>query len=245
MSPWLRLRAPLDRAVAAVLGVVVAPVVALLAWRIRRADPGPGLVTLPRVGRGGNRFGMHKLRTMRADDGRGLASGARITSGVDPRVTPIGRKLRRLRVDELPQLLDVVTGRMALVGPRPETPELVDGADARWAPVLQARPGIAGPTQLLVEAWEAELLRGPDAQTVYRDQVLPVKLAVDAWYVEHANPWIDLLVGASLVQRFVLRARASVIEPVIRRAVPEASRVWPEIHSYGGKAPRHGERVAG
>ena len=72
--------------------------------------------------------------------------------------------------------------------------------------MLQARPGIAGPTQLLVEAWEAELLRGPDAQTVYRDQVLPVKLAVDAWYVEHATPWIDLLVGASLVQRFVLRA---------------------------------------
>ena len=229
MSTWLRLRAPLDRVVAAVLGVVLAPVILLLAWRIRRADHGPGLVALPRVGRNGTRFGMHKLRTMRADDGRGLATGARITSGEDPRVTPMGRKLRRRRVDELPQLLDVVTGRMALLGPRPETPELVDDGDARWTPVLRARPGIAGPTQLLVDEWEAELLRGPDAQAVYRDRVLPVKLAVDAWYVEHATPWIDLLIGASLVQRFVLRSRGCAIETVIRHAVPESHRVRTEI----------------
>jgi lipopolysaccharide/colanic/teichoic acid biosynthesis glycosyltransferase len=225
VSSWLRLRAPLDRLVAAVLGIVLAPVVAVLAWRIRRSDPGPGLVVLPRVGRYGKRFGMHKLRTMRADDGRGLAGGARITSGEDPRVTAIGRTLRRLRIDELPQLLDVVTGRMALLGPRPETPELVDAADTRWGPVLQMRPGIAGPTQLLVDQWEAELLQGPDAPDVYRDHVLPVKLAVDAWYVQRATPWTDVLVAASLVQRFVLRLPVSVIEQRIRRAVPEASAV--------------------
>jgi lipopolysaccharide/colanic/teichoic acid biosynthesis glycosyltransferase len=225
VSSWLRLRAPLDRLVAAVLGAVLAPVVAVLAWRIRRADAGPGLVVLPRVGRDGTRFGMHKLRTMRADDGRGLADGARITSGEDPRVTPIGHTLRRYRVDELPQLLDVVTGRMALLGPRPETPELVDDSDTRWTSVLQVRPGIAGPTQLLVDQWEAELLQGPDAPEVYRDHVLPVKLAVDAWYVRRATPWTDLLVAASLVQRFVLRRPASVIEQRIRREVPEAAAV--------------------
>ncbi len=225
MSPWLRLRAPLDRAVAALLGVVLAPVIGVLAWRIRREDRGPGLVRLPRVGRAGVNFGMHKLRTMRADDGHGLATGDRITAGEDPRVTPIGRKLRRLRIDELPQLLDVVTGRMALLGPRPETPELVEAGDGRWTPVLRARPGIAGPTQLLVDEWEADLLRGPDAQAIYRDRVLPVKLAVDAWYVEHASPWIDVLVGASLVQRFVLRGRGCAIESRIRRAVPEAAAV--------------------
>jgi lipopolysaccharide/colanic/teichoic acid biosynthesis glycosyltransferase len=225
VSRWLRLRAPLDRVAAALLGAVVAPVVAVLAWRIRRADPGPGLVVLPRVGRDGDCFGMHKLRTMRADGGRGLATGARITSGEDPRVTPFGRRLRRLRVDELPQLFDVVTGRMALLGPRPETPELVDRRDERWIPVLRARPGIAGPTQLLVDEWEAAILQGPDAPEVYRDRVLPVKLAVDSWYVEHASPLTDLLVAASLVQRFVFRRHDCVIERRIRRAVPEAAAV--------------------
>jgi lipopolysaccharide/colanic/teichoic acid biosynthesis glycosyltransferase len=225
VNVWLRLRTPLDRLFAAGLGILLAPFVGLLAWLIRRADGGPGVVVLPRVGRGGREFGMHKLRTMRADDGAGLAAGARITSGIDTRVTPIGRRLRRLRIDELPQVLDVVTGRMALLGPRPETPELVDLGDARWQQVLRVRPGIAGPTQLLVDDWEAELLRGPEASSVYRDVVLPVKLAVDAWYVERATPWIDTLVVVSLFERFVLRRSSCVVVRRIRREVALAERV--------------------
>jgi lipopolysaccharide/colanic/teichoic acid biosynthesis glycosyltransferase len=225
LSVWLRVRAPLDRVVAAGLGIVLAPVVGVLAWMIRRSDRGPGIVVLPRVGRDRREFGMHKLRTMRADDGAGLATGARITSGTDARVTPIGRRLRRLRIDELPQVLDVVTGRMALLGPRPETPELVDATDDRWDTVLRVRPGIAGPTQLLVDEWEAEVLRGPDASAVYRDVVLPVKLAVDTWYVERATPWIDTLVAVSLFERFVLRRRHCTIEGRIRREVAVADRV--------------------
>ena len=222
MSVWLRVRRPLDRLVAAALALLTAPFLLVLAWRIRRSDPGPGVVVVPRVGHDGCSFGMHKLRTMRADDGKGLAAGAPITSGSDPRITPIGRRLRRLRVDELPQLFDVAAGHMALVGPRPETPELVDPTDPRWIAVLRARPGIAGPTQLLVEEWETELLRGDDASNVYRDVVLPVKLAVDEWYVQRATLWTDVLVVVSLCQRFVFRNSGCAIERRIRSQVPEA-----------------------
>ena len=100
---------------------------------------------------------------------------------------------------------------MSLIGPRPETPEYVDADDPRWPAVLQAPPGIAGPTQLLVEEWEAEALTGPHAGDVYRDQVLPVKLAVDAWYVANASPRVDAAVVWSLVERFVLHRRITAI----------------------------------
>jgi lipopolysaccharide/colanic/teichoic acid biosynthesis glycosyltransferase len=126
----------LDRVLAVILGVVLSPVVVVLAAVVRRHDPGPGLIRLARVGRNGQPFRQWKPRTMRMDEG--VASGQAITSAADPRVTPFGRRLRRYRLDEFPQLLNVVTGQMALVGPRPETPSYVDLGDSLWQEVLQA-----------------------------------------------------------------------------------------------------------
>lgn len=197
MSPWLARRAPLDRAAAAVLLAVFAPVIAVLAVMKRLEDRGPAFVRLARVGRHGQRFEMLKLRTMR------VGTGAPITAGGDDRITPLGRRLRRLRLDELPQLLHVVRGEMALIGPRPETPELVDAAAPAWAAVLQARPGIAGPTQLVVEEEESRL-PAEDTVAYYAEHVLPEKLRIDQWYVQNASPLVDLRVVAGLVQRFVL-----------------------------------------
>ena len=211
LSPWLRRRVVADRVVAAVLGLLLLPVIAGLSLRVRREDGGPGTIRLSRVGRGGRRFALRKLRSMGATSIDGRAAGAPLTVAGDLRITRVGAALRRHRLDELPQLLNVVRGEMSLIGPRPETPEYVDLDDRRWTAVLQAPPGIAGPTQLLVEEWEAEALRGPNAHDVYRDQVLPVKLAVDAWYVAHASPRVDAVVVWSLVERFVLHRRITAV----------------------------------
>jgi lipopolysaccharide/colanic/teichoic acid biosynthesis glycosyltransferase len=231
VSRWLRLRAPFDRAVASVAAIVSAPLVALLSWRIRRDDGGPGRVALPRVGRGGCVFLMHKLRTMSADDDRGAARGSRITAWNDDRITPIGARLRASHLDELPQLLDVARGRMTLLGPRPETPELVDLDDARWTRVLTVAPGLAGPTQLVIDEWERAQLTGPDPQGEYRDHVLPIKLAVDDWYVANATPWIDFLVVVSLVQRLALGRSSTAIERVVHRAVPATAELAVEVNA--------------
>ncbi|TMK64480.1 MAG: sugar transferase [Actinobacteria bacterium] len=225
MSRWLRVRARLDRVMAALLAIPVTPLIGLLAYLVRRSDPGPGLVRLLRVGRDGRLFRLWKLRTMRAELPGGLATGSRITAGDDDRVTRTGEGLRRGHLDELPQLWNVIRGEMLLLGPRPETPALVDHDDTAWQCVLTVAPGIAGPTQLVVDTWEATMLEGDDAEDAYRAHVLPVKLAIDRWYVEYASPWIDLLVLVSLVQRFVFRRRETVIERRVRAAVPAAGAI--------------------
>jgi lipopolysaccharide/colanic/teichoic acid biosynthesis glycosyltransferase len=220
MSPWLFLRRPLDRIVAAVLSLLVAPFVGVLSLVISKRDPGPGVIRLLRVGRRGQLFRIWKLRTMRADLPGGLATGSRISASDDERVTPLGEWLRRWHIDELPQLWNVARGDMLLLGPRPETPSLVEQRDPRWHAVLRVSPGIAGPTQLVVDTWESQALHGDDPEEVYRTQVLPVKLAIDAWYVAHASPWLDALVVVSLVQRFVLGSRPTIISRRVQRELP-------------------------
>lgn len=191
MSRWLRWRVRVDRVVAAVLLVPAVPVVALAALAVRRHDGGPALIRVTRVGRGGAPFGMWKVRTMAAAGPGGLAPGDPVAGRDDPRVTPVGRLLRRARVDELPQLWNIARGQMALVGPRPEDPAYVDPADPAWEQVLRAPPGVAGVTQALVHRWEAEVVAAGGAEA-YRRTVLPVKLAMDGWYVRSACPSVDL-----------------------------------------------------
>ncbi len=223
-SRWLAVRSGfVDRVVALVLLPVLAPVVGVLAWRVHRHDGSPVLIGLDRVGRGGITFRMWKLRSMRVEGADGLAGGAVITATDDDRITPIGRRLRAWRLDELPQVVNVLRGEMALVGPRPETPSLVDLDDPRWEAVLRARPGITGPTQLVVERWEAATLAAGEQDDRYRTRILPVKLAVDRWYVEGASLRTDLRTAWSMVQRFALGRDETTIQADARRAVPEVA----------------------
>ena len=225
MSRWLPLRWWIDRFVAVVLQVALSPVLALVGLVVRRSDGGPALLRVPRIGQDNRPFGMWKVRTMVASGPGGLAGGATITSGDDDRITPVGRRLRHYRLDELPQLLNVATGDMAMIGPRPETPNLVDPDDPAWRRVLAAKPGIAGPTQLIVHDWETDVLAGPAAEEAYRKVILPVKLAIDDWYVERASPWIDCLVIASLAQRFLTGKPPTLMSRRVRREVPAAGEV--------------------
>jgi lipopolysaccharide/colanic/teichoic acid biosynthesis glycosyltransferase len=221
MSRWLRCRVHVDRFIAAVLAVVTAPVLAALALLVRR-DGAPGLITLQRVGQHGRRFGMWKLRSMAP---AANAAGAPITRAEDERITPLGKRLRLYRLDELPQLFNVIRGEMALIGPRPETPEYVDPRDPRWQKVLRGKPGIGGLTQALVATWEAEALVADCCDDVYRHEILPVKLAIDAWYVEHASPAIDLLLLVSILQQFLGRPSATGARRRLEELVPVATGV--------------------
>jgi lipopolysaccharide/colanic/teichoic acid biosynthesis glycosyltransferase len=209
---WLRRRVVADRALAVVAGIVVAPVTALLAAFVRLVDRGPALVGLARVGEGGRPFTMWKLRTMRDADGE----AASFTVVDDPRVTGLGRWLRRYRLDELPQLWNVARGEMALLGPRPEAPEYVDEGDERWRAALATRPGIAGPTQVVIHRWEATI----DTIESYVEDVLPHKLAIDGWYVSHASPAVDLDVLRSVLRSLVAPRSPTAVHRRLRRELP-------------------------
>jgi FlaA1/EpsC-like NDP-sugar epimerase/lipopolysaccharide/colanic/teichoic acid biosynthesis glycosyltransferase len=164
------------------------PVFLALAIAIRLDSPGPVFYSQPRVGLGGRRFRLYKFRSMFV----GSDKGAAITGPDDSRITRVGRFMRPGRLDELPQLLNVLRGEMSFVGPRPETPAVVDMYTAEQREILTARPGITGPTQL---AWLDEqdaLPRGVDADQYYVTYLLPQKLESDLRYVRGRTEARDL-----------------------------------------------------
>lgn len=235
----MRVRTVADRIVAAVLLAVLWPAIAVLGAAIRLSDRGPAFVGVPRMGRNGQVFTMWKLRSMRAENPDGRANGVSLTSVDDNRITPIGVRLRAYYLDELPQLWNVVRGEMGLLGARPEAPEFVDLADPRWQAVLQAPPGIAGPTQLMVNEWERHLISACGEGSVYVDQVVPVKLAIDGWYLRSASPRLDALVSITLMRRFMPGTRSHTLKKLITNQVPEAAAIRLEEttpdHQPGGK----------
>ncbi|MCG3189383.1 MAG: UDP-N-acetylgalactosamine-undecaprenyl-phosphate N-acetylgalactosaminephosphotransferase [Burkholderiaceae bacterium] len=193
----------LDLALAALVLTLVSPLLlAAMIW-VRIDSPGPVLFRQERVGRHGLLFRIHKLRTMHVD---APAVGPAITAHADERVTRAGRWLRRYRIDELPQLIDVLRGDMSLVGPRPEVPRFVALYPAELrAKVLAVRPGITDPASLeFVD--ESELLAGsPDPERAYVETILPRKLQRQVQYAERATWWSDLAVMARTLR--VLFAR--------------------------------------
>ncbi|MDH4076715.1 MAG: sugar transferase [Acidimicrobiia bacterium] len=222
MSSWLRVRVVLDRLVAVVAMLVLAPVVAVLAILVKRHDGGPAFIWVERVGRDFEPFMMLKLRSMRADMPDGRARGPALTAKADERITPVGRRLRSYHLDEIPQLVNVARGDMLLLGPRPEAPEYVDEGEPRWKAVLRVPPGIAGPTQLVVSDWERHLIAADPDGSAYHDVVLPVKLAIDEWYVETMSFARDLEVAVALLKRFLPGNQPTRMRYRVSREVPEA-----------------------
>ena len=182
--------------------LLLSPLMLLVALAIRLDSPGPVFFRQERVGRGGRSFRIHKFRTMRQD---APAIGPAVTVGRDPRITRVGHWLRDRRIDETPQLIDVLLGDMSLVGPRPEVPRYVAHyPSALAAVVLAVRPGITDPASL-AHIDEAELLAAAaDPDRAYIEQVLPGKLALQADYARSANLWTDLQV---LVRTLAVLAR--------------------------------------
>ena len=166
--------------------VMLAPLLLGVALWIKLDSPGPVFFRQARVGRGGVPFRIHKFRSMRAD-GPG-DGGPQLTVGADPRITRAGRFLRRSKLDELPQLLDVLAGTMSLVGPRPEVPRYVALYPAVLrAKILSVRPGITDPASIAYRDEAALLAGAADPERVYIDQVMPAKLAHAAAYVDRMS----------------------------------------------------------
>lgn len=184
-----------DIAVSLVGLVLLAPLLALLALAVRLDSPGPALFRQERVGRHGRTFRIAKFRTMRP------GAGPLVTAGGDPRVTRLGARLRHWKLDELPQLWNVLRGDMSLVGPRPEVPRYVAHypADLRGR-VLSVRPGITDPAAVRFRHEEALLAAAPDPERCYLEEILPAKLALYADYVAHRSFAADLGVLAATVR---------------------------------------------
>jgi lipopolysaccharide/colanic/teichoic acid biosynthesis glycosyltransferase len=179
----------------------LAPFLLLVAWWIRRDSPGPAYYRGERVGKGGKVFKMFKFRTMR--ESPESYDGPPVTAGDDPRITPLGRWLRITKINELPQLWNVLKGEMSLVGPRPEVPEIVAG----WLPevraeILSVRPGITSPASVTYRH-EEKLLNGHNVMDDYLGKILPDKLRLDLLYVRTRSFTADLdIIAYTLVALF-------------------------------------------
>ena len=186
VNVWKRV---FDVCCAMLLLVVLSPALLFVAVLVMAASKGPAFFLHERLGRGGKPFRLIKFRTYYQRD---CHTGRQLTVADDPRVTPIGKALRAYRIDEWPQLVNVLLGQMSLVGPRPEVAEFVsDYAPEDRDIVLSVRPGITGATQLRCHREAAWLGQIADPVRFYREAVLPQKVKSDRAYVLNLSFWGD------------------------------------------------------
>ncbi|HUL29150.1 MAG TPA: sugar transferase, partial [Thermodesulfobacteriota bacterium] len=171
------------------LGLVfLSPFFALIAILIKTGSSGPVFFRQKRVGRNFSRFIIYKFRTMVVDAEK---NGLRITSGGDRRVTKIGTILRKLKIDELPQLFNVLKGDMSLVGPRPEVEEYVMLYEEDYKEILKSRPGITDVSSVVFREEEAVLKNQIDPEGYYKEILLPEKIRLSKEYIQHSTFLFD------------------------------------------------------
>lgn len=224
-SVTLMIKRGLDVAASAAGLSVLWPVGLGAAAAILLEDGWPVLYGARRVGHKGKIFTMYKFRTMRRD---AAARGPAITGARDPRVTRVGHVLRAAKIDELPQLWNVLRGEMSLVGPRPEDPAYVALYTPAQRAVLAVRPGITGPAQLVFND-EARLLRPGRVHEDYVTVVLPAKLAVDLEYVASPSLLIDLRIIIATARTIFGRGRS--------KSEPDRVKYWKKKSVRGTMPP--------
>jgi lipopolysaccharide/colanic/teichoic acid biosynthesis glycosyltransferase len=175
-----------DRAAAALGILLTAPIMLICALAVWLDDGAPVFFRQVRVGRSGRVFRLVKFRSMRSGQ-----PGTSITVSKDSRITRVGNFLRSYKLDELPQLWNVLRGEMSFVGPRPELPEFVDLASAEWRILLSVKPGITDLATLVYRNEERILFQQPDPQKYYREVVLPAKLALSIAFIRTSNFWLE------------------------------------------------------
>lgn len=164
------------------------PLFLVIGVLVKLDSEGPVFYLGRRMGKGGKIFGLYKFRTMRIGADK---SGPGITAAGDHRITRVGRWLRRTKIDELPQLLNVFKGEMALVGPRPEDPRYLKYYSARQLDLFNLKPGITSLASVYYRQ-EENFLSGPDWEEKYVTEILPLKLNMELEYQEKRTWWSDL-----------------------------------------------------
>jgi len=196
----LAMKRCLDVVISALVLAAFSPVGLLISLAVLVTSPGPIFYRQERIGRGGKKFTLWKYRTMRmnqASPGPALTYGSK-----DPRITPLGYLLRMLKLDEVPQLFNVMKGEMSLVGPRPEVEKYVRLYNEEQRRVLQLRPGCTDITVVRGHMHDAALLEGQESpESYYINVLMPKKLQDNLYYLEHQSLWLDLkiLFGTTLL----------------------------------------------
>ena len=205
ISPWClsKYKRLFDLASSCLLVALASPLIVGIALVVRVSSRGPVLFRQLRVGQAGKHFSLLKFRTMVH---RRQEPGLALTQRGDPRVTSVGRFLRKFKLDELPQLLNVVGGEMSLIGPRPDVPEYYGLVSREQQQVLLLRPGVTGAATLQFRDEEGILARVPQAQLLsfYTGTLLPKKIEMDLEYARQATFLTDLgLLFSTLIAIFV------------------------------------------
>jgi lipopolysaccharide/colanic/teichoic acid biosynthesis glycosyltransferase len=194
-SAWSQSRGKrvFDLACAVPLTLAVLPIMTVVAILVRATSSGPALFRQQRCGKGGQPFELLKFRSMQHSEHR---TGPGITRANDGRITRVGRALRKWKLDELPQLLNVLRGNLSMVGPRPDLPEYFAAAQATCRQVLHLRPGITGWATLRYRHEEQLLAKVPADQLkdFYVGVLMPRKARLDLAYGRRATFWVDLAV---------------------------------------------------
>jgi lipopolysaccharide/colanic/teichoic acid biosynthesis glycosyltransferase len=203
------MRRAVDFAVSLLVLPVLSPLFVLVALAIVTESNGSPFYGGWRVGKGGKRFRMWKFRTMVKDADR---MGGAITTSHDARVTRVGRLLRATKIDELPQFFNLLLGDLTLIGPRPETPSIVEQYRDDQREILKVKPGITGPVQLRYTGIEAEVIPdGHNSDKFYIENLLDTKLRQDLEYLK-TRTWItDVRVVLGTV-RLIARAALEVVQ---------------------------------
>jgi lipopolysaccharide/colanic/teichoic acid biosynthesis glycosyltransferase len=188
----------LDLLAAGVGLLVLSPLMLLAALAIKLESRGPVLFLQKRVGRNFVPFHIRKFRTMVVDAEQ---RGAQITAGADPRITRVGRWLRKTKLDEIPQLINILRGEMSLVGPRPEVPRYVELLRDQYVDVLSVRPGLTDPASIKYRDESDVLAASADPEREYVERILPDKLSISRAYIARATILSDLGVLVSTLLR--------------------------------------------
>ena len=188
----------MDIILSAGLLVVLAPLLAVLAVAVKLSSPGPVFFRQERIGRFGVPFNIVKFRTMRT-----AAAGPGITVGGDDRITPVGRFLRAYKLDELPQLWNILKGEMSFVGPRPEVPEYVRQFSPEDMLIFKVRPGLTDYASIKYRNEEEVLARQKDPLAYYRQVILPDKLRLARQYVLNRSLKLDVQIMLWTITRIL------------------------------------------
>ena len=166
---------------------VLSPVLLVVSVLVAVTSPGGGFFRQERIGKDGRPFRIFKFRSMRKDN-----AGLKITTGNDSRITPVGRFLRKSKIDELPQLINVLVGDMSFVGPRPEVADYVNLYTPYQRQVLLVRPGITGLASIRFRNENDLLTASDDPNRTYVEQIMPRKIDLDLEYIPHASVFYDI-----------------------------------------------------